>query len=282
MILFTTLINNIDANAFYYDKNNNKPKKINLVDAWATPFPGHGIQSSEYSVPIDKCKNAMVTIQNELSNNHIFAFVLRFLKAEKWNMAFAPVESCIIDFGFCDLGTRHFEKEQFNFYKTIESVIQQFGGKPHFGKVIVSKWPNIFPDNFKNLRNIVDPHKKFTNNYLDQLLEETDVQTWNDRYESAAITKRKKVWIFFSILSFNMATLLIIYNLVLCFTLKRVQTVLRHLFNASNRFCVCTFDMLIKCSQMKKTKKVQDNSAELKPLVFSKTKKKKKLIINVL
>lgn len=133
----------------------NTIERIDTVNAWME-FPGFvPWRNSEYSIPIQHCNT---TIREIMDTHQLTHLLVRRLHAEDNLLAFAPNDSCIIDFNaiYTDI------------YQDIEAIVHAHGGHTHWGKYFAT--PFTIPSEFLEYRKQIDPTNKFMNKYTTALI----------------------------------------------------------------------------------------------------------------
>lgn len=134
-------------------------ERLDMVHAWSE-FPGYTSYNSEYSVPLEECKD---TIQQLLDLDVFMYLTIRKLHASPGLLALSPVDSCTIEPHL--FHTHNYAHEYDKFMGKVERIM---GGRPHWGKKFNT---TIIPQSFKDYRAALDPDGFFMNDYTHHLLE---------------------------------------------------------------------------------------------------------------
>jgi len=186
MMIASSMIENIDVTRINFKETN---EIHSLLDAWKI-HPGHGYIAAEYSVPLPHCPTVITEIQ-KMSKHYVVALYIRKLYASNHSLAFAKVDSCIIDTSFWDYQYLDVEKRLKAYHLDVEQTIFQHNGSVHWGKYFISDSSHInIPDEFKRYREKIDPTDKFLNNFTRDLIYKTNKK----RYKTFAITERGMIW----------------------------------------------------------------------------------------
>lgn len=194
MILMSTFLSNFNI---YFLAFTEMQKRQHLLDAWEI-MPGFGYVDGAYSVPYDDCKEAMRRIRDL---DAFFSFHVRRLHGSDDVLAFAPVESCIIDVSYLELERMAFDAHMNRFFRQVEAIILEYGGRPHWGKYWASPTTPSIPEVFREYRRRLDPNNTFMNAWTRELMfGEPNPR----RYIASAVNTRGFVWKFFVWLSVSL------------------------------------------------------------------------------
>lgn len=98
-----------------------------------------------------------------------FPFEVRYIKQDDiWLSPFYQRDTCSI-------AVHRYHKEDYKpFFTAVEPIFKKYGGRPHWGKLNTmtpAEFKHHYPrwDDFKSLRQELDPNGKFLNDYLTQL-----------------------------------------------------------------------------------------------------------------
>ena len=170
---FTAMANKILFYLFFTPK---KEHAGSLYDATVTKSRGSTMELAEWTVAYSKFKDLfkdLKTVLNDKSNN---AFVhvpmdVRFLKKDNAWLSYASDEDVVTVGCVCRNSP---VADDYEAFEKVEETFLKYGGRPHWGKRFIvknkelgklySKW-----EDFKALREKLDPSNKFLNGYLKEL-----------------------------------------------------------------------------------------------------------------
>ncbi len=171
----------------------NSTTRLSILDAWKIES-GYGFVSAEYSVPLDNCLQVVQKIQ-DVTYPHIVAVYIRRLDASSAVLAFAKVNSCVIDISFADYQLIHIYEEMKEYHSTVEQIISEHSGSMHWGKYYASNTSKIEIDaSFKDYRLNIDPSNKFMNSYTTELITGIQNNKRYGRYDEPAINLTGVFW----------------------------------------------------------------------------------------
>lgn len=141
-------------------------ERIDMNHAWSHMVGFTSGSGSEYSVPIEKCKETLQKIRDLDMFSHVY---IRKVHASHDVLPFAAVDSCCIEpYLFY---TYNYKQDYEKFTQSVEQFIIEAGGRTHWGKQFNSKYEGLVPDSFKQYRKETDPNNLFMNNFTRTLLE---------------------------------------------------------------------------------------------------------------
>lgn len=126
----------------------------------------------EYHLPREHGIPALREILTALEKNHpevFFPIEFRYVKADDaWLSPFFERDACSIAVH------RFFEEDYKPYFSTIEPIFRKYSGRPHWGKLNTlgaDDFRALYPhwDDFRAVRNELDPEGRFLNTYLKQL-----------------------------------------------------------------------------------------------------------------
>lgn len=127
----------------------------------------------EYHLPRENGLKAMGEIRQVLEKNFpevFFPIEFRYVRSDDiWLSPFYQRETCSIAVH------RFFEEDYQTYFKAIEPILRKYHGRPHWGKLNSlnsSDFAKLYPkwNDFKQVRQQLDPQGKFLNPYLKQIL----------------------------------------------------------------------------------------------------------------
>lgn len=150
---------------------NSLDKEVVVANSWENYAKERNVRFNEmeYHLPRENLVAAFKEIRAEVENNFpevFFPFEVRVVKSDDiWLSPFNGRESCSI-------AVHRFFQEDFKpLYAAVELILRKYGGRPHWGKLntlsgadlekLYSRW-----NDFKGLRQQLDPQGKFLNPYL--------------------------------------------------------------------------------------------------------------------
>lgn len=141
-------------------------EKIDMNHAWSHMVGFTSGSGSEYSVPIQKCKETLQKIRDLDMFSHVY---IRKVHASPDVLPFAAVDSCCIEpYLFY---TYNYKQDYEKFTQYVEQLVIEAGGRTHWGKKFNSEYRGLVPDSFKQYRQETDPNNRFMNNFTRTLLE---------------------------------------------------------------------------------------------------------------
>lgn len=126
----------------------------------------------EYHLPREHGRAAMQEIRSALEKNHnevFFPIEVRYVQADDlWLSPFYQRDTCSIAVH------RFFEEDFEPYFKTLEPIFRKYHGRPHWGKLNTlnaNDFRALYPkwQDFKAVRQELDPTGKFLNKYLTSL-----------------------------------------------------------------------------------------------------------------
>ena len=126
----------------------------------------------EYHLPRENGLQALREIRQVLESGHrdvFFPIEVRYVKGDDvWLSPFYQ-RDCL------SIAVHRFYQEDYRaYFAAIEPIFRKYGGRPHWGKIntlAASDFAELYPhwDDFKRVREELDPAGKFLNTYLEQL-----------------------------------------------------------------------------------------------------------------
>jgi L-gulonolactone oxidase len=173
---FTVLANKLLFLGFFTSK---KEHVGSLYQATVTKSRGSTLELAEWSIDIDSFPKVFKELKKTINSwkNNSFIHIpmdIRFVKKDTSWLSYA-YEKDIVTMGcVCRNASTADEYEAF---KTVENIFIKNGGRPHWGKRFMAKdkeFSELYPkwNDFKTIRNQLDPSNKFLNPYLKSLFNE--------------------------------------------------------------------------------------------------------------
>ncbi|MCV6624193.1 MAG: FAD-binding protein [Cellvibrionaceae bacterium] len=146
-------------------------KEVVVANSWENYAKERNVRFNEmeYHLPRENLVAAFKEIRAEVENNFpevFFPFEVRVVKSDDiWLSPFNGRESCSI-------AVHRFFQEDFKpLYAAVEPILRKYGGRPHWGKLNTlsgADLEKLYPrwNDFKGLRQQLDPQGKFLNPYL--------------------------------------------------------------------------------------------------------------------
>ncbi|WP_299773762.1 D-arabinono-1,4-lactone oxidase [uncultured Pseudoteredinibacter sp.] len=146
-------------------------KEVVVANSWENYAKERNVRFNEmeYHLPRENLVAAFKEIRAEVENNFpevFFPFEVRVVKSDDiWLSPFNGRESCSI-------AVHRFFQEDFKpLYAAVEPILRKYGGRPHWGKLNTlsgADLEKLYPrwNDFKALRQQLDPQDKFLNPYL--------------------------------------------------------------------------------------------------------------------
>jgi L-gulonolactone oxidase len=173
---FTAIANKIIANIFF---NSLKEHKGSLYQSTVTKSRGSTLELAEWTVDINLFPQVFKELKEAINNwnNKTFIHIpmdVRFVKQDNAWLSNA------YGYDMVTVGcvTRNAQTaDTYEAFKTVENIFIKYGGRPHWGKRFIAKdkaFTKLYPkwDDFKKLRQELDPTNKFLNNYLKHVFNE--------------------------------------------------------------------------------------------------------------
>jgi len=157
----------------------NKEYKGSLYQATVTKSRGATLELAEWTIGLDTFPLVFDELKKEINNWNNKSFIhipmdIRFLYKDNSWLSYA-YEKDTVTMGCVSRNAA--TADTYEAFKTIETIFLKYGGKPHWGKrftakdaalrTIYSKW-----EDFKQLRQSMDPTNKFLNPYLSKIFNE--------------------------------------------------------------------------------------------------------------
>jgi len=172
----TAIANRLLYKGFF---SSNKEYKESLYQATVTKSRGATLELAEWTIGLDRFPLVFDELKKEINNWNNKSFIhipmdIRFLYKDNSWLSYA-YQKDTVTMGCVSRNAA--TADTYEAFKTIETIFLKYGGKPHWGKrftakdavlrTIYSKW-----DDFKKLRQSMDPTNKFLNPYLSKLFNE--------------------------------------------------------------------------------------------------------------
>jgi FAD-linked oxidoreductase len=149
-------------------------KEVVVANSWENYAKERNVRFNEmeYHLPRENLAKAFKEVQKMVEENFsevFFPFEVRFVKSDNiWLSPFYQRETCSIAVH------RYFNEDYKPLYKAVEPILQKYGGRPHWGKLNTMsgvELSKMYPhwEDFKEIRQQMDPTGKFLNPYLKQL-----------------------------------------------------------------------------------------------------------------
>jgi len=162
-------------------------ERKSMLDAWDTHM-GFGYLSAEYSVPIHNCHETILRVR-DVADGRLISLYVRKLNRDPDYLAFATVDACIVETAYLALDA-DFEKDMMAYHKNVESIVESYGGRTHWGKFYASDFTKLtLPPAFDTYRRRVDPGNKFMNDYTERIMNQK-----TPKYNTFTITTRGHLW----------------------------------------------------------------------------------------
>ncbi len=172
----TYLANNILYQAFFRSK---KEHKGNLYQATVTKSRGSTLELAEWTIALDKFPQVFEELKKEINswNNNAFIHIpmdIRFIYKDNSWLSYAYGQDTVT---MGCVSRNAATADSYEAFHTIERIFLKYGGRPHWAKRFKAKdqeMNKLYPkwNDFKNLRQKMDPTNKFLNNYLTKLFNE--------------------------------------------------------------------------------------------------------------
>ncbi|WP_438971971.1 D-arabinono-1,4-lactone oxidase [Polaribacter sp.] len=170
----TAIANKILATIFFSSK---KEHKGSLYQATVTKSRGSTLELAEWTISLDKFPKVFEEIKTEINkwSNKSFIHIpmdVRFVYKDKSWLSYA-YEQDTVTMGCVSRNAA--TADTYEAFKSVEKIFLKHGGRPHWGKRFAAKdaqLTKVYPkwEDFKNLRNELDPTNKFLNPYLASLV----------------------------------------------------------------------------------------------------------------
>lgn len=172
----TSVANKILAFAFF---NSEKEHKGSLYQATVTKSRGSTLELAEWTIGIDNFPAVFKELKHVINNWGNKAFIhipmdVRFVKKDSSWLSYAYGQDTVT-VGCVSRNAK--TAESYEAFKTVENIFIKHGGRPHWGKRFKAKdkeFETLYPkwNDFKKLRQELDPTNKFLNNYLKKVFNE--------------------------------------------------------------------------------------------------------------
>lgn len=175
----TAIANKILATIFFSSK---KEHKGSLYQATVTKSRGSTLELAEWTISLDKFPKVFEEIKTEINkwNNKSFIHIpmdVRFVYKDKSWLSYAYQQDTVT---MGCVSRNAATADTYEAFKSVEKIFLKHGGRPHWGKRFAAKdaqLTKVYPkwEDFKNLRNELDPTNKFLNPYLATLVNAKEV-----------------------------------------------------------------------------------------------------------
>lgn len=157
--------------------NFKKERVGSLYDTTVIKARGKGVsEMAEWTVSRDKFKKLFIELKDEFESkdNDSYAHLpvdIRILKSDESWLSYAYKRDIVTVGLTCRVPSK---VEKYTAFKTIEEIFLKYGGRPHWAKkfnIRKGHLSKIYPkwSEFIDLRNKLDPNRKFLNSYLEKL-----------------------------------------------------------------------------------------------------------------
>lgn len=173
---FTATANKILYRAFFSSR---KEHKGTLYQATVTKSRGATLELAEWTIPLKKFEVVFNELKAEFNKKGNKTFIhipmdVRFVMKDQAWLSYAYNED-IVTMGCVSRNAA--TADEYEAFKTVESIFIKHGGKPHWAKRFEAKdeaLKELYPkwEDFKNLRKEMDPTNKFLNKYLSEIFNE--------------------------------------------------------------------------------------------------------------
>ena len=170
----TSIANKIIAKAFF---NSKKEHKGTLYQATVTKSRGSTLELAEWTVSLDKFPEVFKELKTVINqwNNKSFIHIpmdVRFVYQDKSWLSYAYKQDTVT---MGCVSRNAATADTYEAFKTIEDIFLKYGGRPHWGKRFAAKdaeLSQVYPkwEEFKAIRQKLDPTNKFLNPYLTKLV----------------------------------------------------------------------------------------------------------------
>lgn len=172
----TAIANKILYKGFF---SSSKEHKGTLYQATVTKSRGSTLELAEWTIGLDKFVTVFEELKTEINkwSNKSFIHIpmdVRFIQKDSSWLSYAYNEDTVT---MGCVSRNAATADTYEAFKSIEKIFLKHGGKPHWGKrfaakdealsKVYSKW-----EDFKLLRNNLDPNNKFLNPYLAKIFNE--------------------------------------------------------------------------------------------------------------
>lgn len=150
------------------------PKEVNVANSWQNYASERNVRFNEmeYHLPRENMVKAFNEIRNIVETQFpevFFPFEVRFIKSDDiWLSPFNGRETCSIAVH------RYHQEDYKDMFAAIEPVMQKYNGRPHWGKLNTMNSAQFSEhyahwQDFKDIRQQLDPNGQFLNLYLSSL-----------------------------------------------------------------------------------------------------------------
>ncbi|WP_439131089.1 D-arabinono-1,4-lactone oxidase [Polaribacter sp.] len=170
----TSIANKIIAKAFF---NSEKEHKGSLYQATVTKSRGSTLELAEWTIALDKFPQVFEELKTEINkwSNKSFIHIpmdVRFVYKDNSWLSYAYKQDTVT---MGCVSRNAATADTYEAFKSVEKIFLKHGGRPHWGKRFAAKdaqLAKIYPkwEDFKEVRQKLDPTNKFLNPYLTKLV----------------------------------------------------------------------------------------------------------------
>lgn len=170
---FTAIANKLLYRGFF---SNTKEHKGSLYQATVTKSRGSTLELAEWTIGLDKFPIVFEELKTEINkwSNKSFIHIpmdIRFVYKDKSWLSYAYNEDTVT---MGCVSRNAATADTYEAFKSIEKIFLKYGGKPHWAKRFSAKDAELSKvyekwQDFKQLRNKMDPNNKFLNPYLTEI-----------------------------------------------------------------------------------------------------------------
>ena len=172
----TAVANKILAKGFF---SSTKEHKGSLYQATVTKSRGSTLELAEWTIGLDKFPQVFEELKTEINkwSNKSFIHIpmdVRFVYKDKSWLSYAYNEDTVT---MGCVSRNAATADTYEAFRSVEKIFLKYGGKPHWGKRFAAKNSELSKvyekwEDFKVLRQKMDPTNKFLNPYLTELFNE--------------------------------------------------------------------------------------------------------------
>jgi FAD/FMN-containing dehydrogenase len=152
------------------------PKEVSVANSWQSYPTERNVRfnETEYHLPREHALQAFREVIALVENNFPEVFIpfeFRYIKSDDiWLSPFQGRESCSIAVH------RYFKEDYQPVFTAVEKIFKKYQGRPHWGKLHNMTGPELAKqykhwNDFKELRQQLDPGGKFLNKHLKHMFE---------------------------------------------------------------------------------------------------------------
>ncbi len=170
---FTAIANKLLYRGFF---SSTKEHKGSLYQATVTKSRGSTLELAEWTIGLDKFPIVFEELKTEINkwSNKSFIHIpmdIRFVYKDKSWLSYAYNEDTVT---MGCVSRNAATADTYEAFKSIEKIFLKYGGKPHWAKRFSAKDAELSKvyekwQDFKQLRNKMDPNNKFLNPYLTEI-----------------------------------------------------------------------------------------------------------------